>query len=138
MKATKHIVIAEKALENSTTVSTLEIDAAKLWTALQSPPSEAFLEATIMVIKSGGSNNYADLYRILANANSSQPSAPFDSITVQQTFHWDIRVADNPYSGVVSAVTIDTTGTTVRVRLTGSGSASGYTATTWLKAWANG
>ena len=136
MKIAKQIVVAEGALLNSSTVSVLETDAVRLWTDLQSPPSEVFLEATIMVIKAGGSNNYADLYRILANGNSA--GSPIDSVTVQQIFHWDVRIADNTYGGVVTAVTMDIDSGLLRVRVTGSGSATGFTATTWLKAWANG
>ena len=134
MKIAKQIFVGEQALENSTTVSTLEVSATDMWTAVQSPTAETFLEATIMIVKAGGSNNYADMYRILGNATGSG----ITGVTVQQIFHWDIPIADNTYGGVVAAVTMDVSGGVLRVRLTGSPSATGYTATTWLKAWANG
>ncbi len=134
MKATKHVVIAEKALENSTQVSTLEVSANALWTAVQSPTAEVFLDARIMVVKAGGSNNYADMYRIVGNATGTE----ITGVTVQQVFHWDVRIAVSGYGGVVTDVTMDVSGGLLRVRLTGSPSATGYTATTWLKAWANG
>ena len=142
MKITKHVVVAEKQLSGANadpsfdTVSALEIDAALLWTAVQAPTAEVFLEATIMVVKPGGSNNYADLYRILGSGNSS--GGTISSINLEQIFHWDIAIALNTYGGFVTAVTMDVSGGMVRVRVTGGSDASVAMATTWLKAWANG
>lgn len=140
MKITKHVVVAERMLSGGNanpdddTVSVLSISTGTLWTAVQSPTAEVFLEATIMVVKPGGSNNYADLYRILGNGTG----AGITGVTVQQIFHWDIPILDNAYGGFVTAVTMDVSGGSVRVRVTGGSDANAALGTCWLKAWANG
>lgn len=133
MKIAKQIVVGEKQLTASTTVSVLEVSSAQLWAELQTPYSQpaVFLEATVMVT---GSDTYAAMFRIVAIANGP---APFTGLSVKRTLLWETLWDEAPF-GYVNTLTMDMSGDLIRVRLGGTGDvAAASKATCWLKAWAN-
>lgn len=133
MKITKQIVVGEKALVASSTVSVLEVSSAQLWADLQSSYAQpaVFLEATVMVT---GTDTYAAMFRIIAIANSPPP---FTGLSVKRTLLWETLWDEAPF-GYVNTLTMDMSGDLIRVRLGGTGDVvAASKATCWLKAWSN-
>jgi hypothetical protein len=126
----KHQVITgTAALVNSATVTVLSTSATALYTYLESPTADMFFEVSIAVTKPGFST-YADCYRVvgsLANDGSTFVSALAGSV-----LHWEVPITTLGYSGFVNGVTVDVVGGNIRVRVSGTATASLASATAWL------